>query len=251
MILNQTEYKQFYEQVGRLNGWNFSHVKCTTTGVQWNFYEEVAARCRPTDILLDIGTGGGEALLSIANAALLLIGIDNASGMLDTANINISQSGKSNVRILPMDADQLDFPDSFFNIVSNRHCGFRASEAYRVLTAGGCFLTQQVSEGDKQKLKQAFGRGQAFGTPDGSLLQQYEKELHEAGFRSIQSFESDAVEYYHSAEDLIFVLKHTPIIPNFGYDEHDFDILEQFILENQTDQGIRTNAKRLMIIAVK
>ncbi|PWV99641.1 methyltransferase family protein [Paenibacillus cellulosilyticus] len=250
--MNPTEYKQFYEQVGRLNGWNFSHVKCTTTGVQWNFYEEVASRCRPSDILLDIGTGGGEALLSIADAALLLIGIDNASGMLETANLNITRSGKSNVRILPMDADQLlNFPDSFFNIVSNRHCGFFASEVSRVLAAGGFFLTQQVSEGDKMNLKQAFSRGQAFGIPDGTLLKQYQSELREAGFRSVQSFEYDAAEYYHSAEDLLFLLKHTPIIPNFGHDVHDFAVLEQFIADNRTEHGIRTNAKRFMIIATK
>ncbi|MBD3919528.1 class I SAM-dependent methyltransferase [Paenibacillus sp. PR3] len=250
--MNQTQYKQFYEQVGRLNGWNFSHVKCTTKGVLWDFYGEVAARCGPSDILLDIGTGGGEALLTIADSALLLIGIDNAAGMLETANANIEQSGKSNVRLLPMDADQsLDFPDSFFNIVSNRHCSFLASEVCRVLCSNGCFLTQQVCEGDKQNLKQAFGRGQAFGVSDGTLLKQYQVELLEAGFRSVQSFEYDAIEYYHRAEDLIFLLKHTPIIPNFGQDENDFAILERFIADNQTQQGIRTNAKRFMIIATK
>lgn len=250
--MNQSQYGAFYEQVGRLNGWNFSQVQCTSTGVRWNFYEEVAARCSSSDILLDIGAGGGEALLTIADSALLFIGIDKASGMLETANANIKRSGKSNIRMLPMDADQsLDFPDSFFNIVSNRHCSFLASEVGRVLTAGGFFLTQQVSEGDKHNLKQAFHRGQALDVSDGTLLKQYQLELQEAGFGSVQSFEYDAVEYYHRAEDLIFLLKHTPIIPDFGRDENDFAILEQFIADNQTEQGIRTNSKRFMIIAAK
>lgn len=250
--MNSLEYKAFYEQVGRLNGWNFSQVKCTTTGVPWNLYDEVSLRCRPSDILLDIGTGGGEALLSIADSALLLIGVDNSIGMLETAAMNISKSGKSNVRVLPMDAEkQLDFPDAFFNIVSNRHCSFNTPEVMRVLAEGGMFLTQQVSEEDKLNLKQAFARGQAFGVPDGTLLRQYEMELREAGFSSIQAFEYDAVEYYHRAEDLIFLLKHTPIIPNFGQDEIDFAILDRFIADNTADQGIRTNAKRFMLIAVK
>ncbi len=31
------------------------------------------------------------------------------------------------------------------------------------------------------------------------------------------------------AEDFIFLLKHTPIIPNFGEEEEDFNILQKFI----------------------
>ncbi|GMK39600.1 hypothetical protein PCCS19_26540 [Paenibacillus sp. CCS19] len=144
--MNQSAYKPFYDQVGRLNGWNFCQVQCSTTGAQWNLYDEVALRCRPSDLLLDMGTGGGEALLSIADSALLLIGIDQSYGMLETAALNITKSGKSNVRILKMDAEQsLNSPDSFFDIVSSRHCGFLASEAYRVLAESGSFLTQQVA----------------------------------------------------------------------------------------------------------
>jgi hypothetical protein len=49
----------------------------------------------------------------------------------------------------------------------------------------------------------------------------------------------------------VFFLKYTPVIPNFGQFENDFDILEKFIEANQTDKGIRTNLKRLMIVAEK
>ncbi len=52
-------------------------------------------------------------------------------------------------------------------------------------------------------------------------------------------------------EDLIFLLKHTPIIPNFGEEEEDFNILQKFIKANSSEKGIRTNSKRFMIIAVK
>ncbi|MGM2834971.1 SAM-dependent methyltransferase, partial [Bacillus cereus group sp. Bce025] len=51
--------------------------------------------------------------------------------------------------------------------------------------------------------------------------------------------------------DLIFLLKHTPIIPNFGEEEEDFNILQKFIKANSSEKGIRTNSKRFMIIAVK
>lgn len=112
----------------------------------------------------------------------------------------------------------------------------------------GVFLTQQVRECDKANLVQAFGRGQSL-RPDGSLKEQYTKELQLAGFRNIHYAEYDAVEYYEREEDLIFLLKHTPIIPRFGQEEDDFRILQQFISDHRTDRGIRTNAARFMMIA--
>ncbi|WP_442603150.1 class I SAM-dependent methyltransferase [Paenibacillus sp. KN14-4R] len=249
--MNTQAYKQFYDQVGKANGWDFSKVKCTTTGVKWDFYKEIIQLCKHTDLLLDIGTGGGESLLSIADEALLLVGIDLSAGMIETANRNLTRANNRNVRFLQMDANKLEFPDQFFQIVSCRQSVFHAQETARVLVSDGVFFTQQVSENDKLNLKIAFGRGQALGTTAGTLQQQYMNELQDAGFTDVQSFEYDAAEYYETPEDLIFLLKHTPIIPNFGQQEHDFQTLERFIADNMTEQGIRTNSARFMIVARK
>ncbi|CAG7616112.1 hypothetical protein PAESOLCIP111_01866 [Paenibacillus solanacearum] len=248
--MNEFEFKCFYDRIGRMNGWNFSKVKCISEGEQWDFYGEVMRRCKPSDLLLDIGTGGGEALLGLAGAALLLIGIDSSPGMIEAAQANRAASGKSNVRMLQMDAGELDFPESLFNVVSCRHAPFSAKEACRVLVKGGMFLTQQVSEDDKLNLKSAFGRNREVHT-DGTLQNQYIAELREAGFRDIQSFEYDATEYYETYEDVLFLLKHAPIIPDFGKLEHDFAILEAFLERHRTSKGIMTNSKRFMITAVK
>ncbi len=76
-------------------------------------------------------------------------------------------------------------------------------------------------------------------------------ELKAAGFTEVQSFEYDANEYYKRPEDLIFLLKHTPIIPDFGQIENDLVILSDFIENNRTEKGIRTNSKRFLLIASK
>ena len=73
--------------------------------------------------------------------------------------------------------------------------------------------------------------------------------MKEAGFKKINSLDYDAKEYYQTPEDLLFLLKHTPIIPDFGSDARDFEILSEFIKKNQTEKGICTNSKRYLIIA--
>ncbi|EJS67961.1 MULTISPECIES: class I SAM-dependent methyltransferase [Bacillus] len=249
--MNELEYKNFYDKVGRLNGWDFSKIKCETVGDSWDFYREVKERCKPSHILLDVGTGGGENVLNIASSAKLLIGIDNSNGMIATAHSNLKKSGIQNVEFLQMDSEALVFPHAHFDIASSCHAPFTATELSKVMKKDAVFLTQQVSEHDKLNLKEAFGRGQCLGERDGTLKEKYMRELSSAGFERVQVSEYDVTDYYSSPEDLIFLLKHTPIIPNFGEEEEDFTILQKFIDANSSEKGIRTNSKRFMITAAK
>lgn len=147
--MNELEYKNFYDKVGKLNGWNFSKIKCKTVGDTWDFYDEVKERCKPSYILLDVGTGGGENVLNIASSAKLLIGIDNSNGMIETAHSNLKKSDVQNIEFLQMDSEALTFPLAHFDIVSSCHAPFIASELATVMKKGALFLTQQVCEHDK------------------------------------------------------------------------------------------------------
>ena len=150
-----------------------------------------------------------------------------------------------------MPAERLEFPSGFFDTVTSRHCSVDAHEAARVLRPGGIFLTQQVGEADKANLKEAFGRGQAFGERDGSLKERYEEELAGAGFLYVESFNYDADEYYKRPEDLLFLLRHTPIIPDFGQHPGDWEAFNNFIRKNRTSKGIGTKSRRFLLIAYK
>ncbi len=251
LVMNEQEYEDFYNKVGKINGWDFSHLIYTTEGVNWDFYTEVKKRCKSSDILLDIGTGGGENVMSIAPSFLFLIGIDLSAQMIQSAQTNLMKSKIKNARFLQMSSEQIQFPNEFFNVVSSRHAPFQAKEVARVVADGGLFLTQQVSEGDKWNIKQTFERGQSYGEIDGSAKERYIKQLKEAGFSKVEVFDYNATEYYARPEDLLFLLKHTPIIPHFGEQKDDYKLLDQFINNNQTEKGIRTNAKRYLLIARK
>lgn len=249
--MNRSDYETFYNKVGKINGWDFSNIKSISEGIRWDFYDEVTSRCKNTDVLLDIGTGGGENLLSISHALFFAIGIDLSKGMIEKADSNLRKSDVSNVRFFQMSSENLQFPAGFFDLITSRHAPFSSKEVFKVLKNGGFFLTQQVSESDKLNVKEAFGRGQSFNEEDGALEEQCVYELYESGFSNVQSFEYDAIEYYQQPEDLIFLLKHTPTIPDFGQDKNDFNILSDFIEKNNTKMGIRTNSKRFLLIAEK
>ncbi|MGO1058343.1 class I SAM-dependent methyltransferase [Planococcus sp. FY231025] len=241
----------FYDKVGKVNGWDFSQLQSTVKGAVWDFYSEAAERAPGGGILLDIGTGGGENMLKVADRFGFAVGIDLSEAMVEAARNNLQKTAMQNVRFLPMAAESLQFPAGFFDAVTSRHCPFDAREAARVLKPGGVLLTQQVGEADKANLKEAFGRGQAFDERDGSLKERYETELEAAGFKKVESFEYDEAEYYHSPEDLLFLLRHTPIIPDFGKHPEDWEKFNKFIGKNRTLRGIQTNSRRFLLIAYK
>lgn len=247
--MNEQEYQAFYEQVGKTNGWNFDSIRCVTEGTSVDLYHHVQHLLQRHHVLLDMGTGGGKALLHLTSSAALLVGIDQSAAMIQTAQRNQQAVAANHVRLLEMDANELQFPNAFFDMISCRHAPFQVHEAARVLRPGGYLLTQQVAEKDKWNLKQAFQRGQAYDVPHGTLQRQYMQQLEQAGFQNVDIVESEVHEYYESAEDLIFLLKHTPIIPGFGQHESDWRTLHHFIEAHTTDKGIFTTAARFMIIA--
>src|SRR5690606_40680870 len=94
--MNLIDYENFYNKVGKENGWDFSKLKVFAEGVQWDFYEEVKSKSQTSDVLLDIGTGGGENLLTIAPYFLLLIGIDLSHEMVARAQSKDRKSTRLN-----------------------------------------------------------------------------------------------------------------------------------------------------------
>jgi len=251
MIQTEKEYQDFYNKVESLVGWDFSCLQQTSEGVEWELYDVLKQKCKKTDVLLDLGTGGGEKILKVSAELKFIFGIDISPDMIKTAKRNQTNSNISNARFFEMDAEKIFFPDEMFNVITCRHSYFFPKELYRLLEKGGIFLTQQVGEADKINIKNEFGRGQYFGIEDGSAMREHVKNLQTAGFPQIKTFEYNAVEYYSRAEDLIFLLKHTPIIENFGNEKEDFIILKKFIDKHTTNKGIQTNSKRYMIIAEK
>jgi len=84
----------------------------------------------------------------------------------------------------------------------------------------------------------------------GSLLRQYKKQAHQAGFRGIKVRTSNIPHYFGSKKKLVDFLKKAPTIPEFG-EANDYGILKKFIKENQTRKGIGSNTSRFLLEMLK
>ncbi|MGP8069046.1 MAG: class I SAM-dependent methyltransferase [Candidatus Bathyarchaeia archaeon] len=108
-----------------------------------------AARISKGQIALDVGTGTGIAAFKAARVVGqrgFVFGIDMSRRMLEAANRKTAKTRPRNLKFLFMDARHLYLPANFFDaVISN--CGISflnfdevATEAFRVLKQGGCFV---------------------------------------------------------------------------------------------------------------
>jgi len=82
------ELKRIGDTVGERRGWDFSRVRDARDPVPWDYADVVRRYLRPTDRVLDIGTGGGERFLALAPEFGEGVGIDAQPAQLEAAREN-------------------------------------------------------------------------------------------------------------------------------------------------------------------
>jgi SAM-dependent methyltransferase len=105
------------------------------------------ARISPGQVVLDVGTGTGVTALEAAThlgSSGLVVGIDRSEQILTRAHV--AKGIHQNVRFFKMNAEQLLFPNGFFDVVlSNSGISYAAfhqtiAEISRVIRNGGWFV---------------------------------------------------------------------------------------------------------------
>jgi hypothetical protein len=87
-----------------------------------------------------------------------------------------------------LDDDTIPYGDEEFDIVLNRHESFSAEEVFRVLKAGGIFITQQVGGENNRSLSELLIDGFSPSFPQHNLVANLSL-LQNAGFAVTQSGE--------------------------------------------------------------
>ena len=146
------------EENAHFQGWDFSRLSenWKESPLKWDYVKIVREYLKSDDLLLDMGTGGGEILLTIKHPYHLTYvtesyppNVELCKKTLAPLGIHVSQVyyGEYN--------EDLPFDDAMFDVVINRHESFDMSEVNRILKPGGYFITQQVGCENYLKLKRA------------------------------------------------------------------------------------------------
>lgn len=151
----------------RFEGWDFSwlRTRAPVTPLPWRYPQVVAEVAAGTDRMLDMGTGGGEALLRIPDRSTVTVATEAWPSNVPVAAAALGPRGIPVVWDEGSDDNmdhggargRLPFRDGAFDVVANRHEAFLAAEVARVLRPGAAFVTQQVDFHTYDDLYAALG----------------------------------------------------------------------------------------------
>ncbi|HWD28909.1 MAG TPA: class I SAM-dependent methyltransferase [Rhizomicrobium sp.] len=137
-------------------GWDFSYLRgrMVETEPSWSYPALARAAIARAHDILDVATGGGEMLASLAPFPGRATAVEGYAPNLPVARRRLAPLG---VAVFEgRTATGMPFADGSFDLVLNRHGGFRAAEMHRILKPGGTFLSQQVGGDNLPDLRAAF-----------------------------------------------------------------------------------------------
>jgi len=246
---NIMKEKDFYENLGN---WDFSFINCEEERLtNWEFIDELKKIVNEDSKILDLGTGGGEKLLTYP-VVKEIVGTDFSSKMIETANKNLLMSGRSDVIFKVMDNLNMNVEEDYFDVVTARNTITDMKEIYSCLKKGGYLLLHGVDKLDCWELKSLFGHGQGFEDVKPISLIDYENAF-DAGFIDVELIPLHVREYYKTVYDLLALLYKTPILEDFDAKERKIDLylLDKYVKSHISEKGIVLVRRYYGIVAKK
>jgi SAM-dependent methyltransferase len=233
----------------QMSGWDWSYVEGRYIEAQppWDYREQVRAHLLPNLSLLDMGTGGGELLASMAPLPNDTWATEGYPPNVPVARAKLAPFG---VMVVPIEGDILPLADARFDLVINRHESFDVREVYRVLRPNGTFITQQVGAQDLIELNAALQEEVSLACPEWELLPVC-AQIKAVGMDILLAESAYPEAVFTDIGAIVFFLKVTPWqVPDFNCGRHRdrLRVLHQHIF---TERGFRVHLHRFFIIARK
>jgi ubiquinone/menaquinone biosynthesis C-methylase UbiE len=243
--------KKHFDKTNKIKGWDFSQVKIEKSTVPWDYDEIVKQYLNKSDKVLDIGTGGGEVFTKFSEYFREGVGVDHSSSMIQTAKENIKNKNISNISFLVMDIDNLELPSNSFDVVLLKHLKVNVSEILRVLKPGGYFICQVIGQNSSLNILESFNwTPKSFGNnwwqsvdELAELFQNHECHITVKG-------EFDIPYWFKNIDSFLYWFLAVPWPENIEFDRH-WKNLNQYLLLNQSEKGIKTNEHRGFLIVCK
>jgi len=239
--------KDYYDQI---KDWSFDEFEIESEKLtNWDLYEILRKVTDENSKILDLGTGGGEKVLSrFPEYAKEILGTDYSSAMIETANKNLKESGRSNVSFRLMNNLAMDVLDDYYDVVVARNTITDPKQIFKALKSGGYLLMRGVDKDDCHELKRIFGRGQGYHDKTPISIIDYDNVL-DAGFSDVELVPIHEREYFKNRDLFKAFLLKVPIIDDFSEEENDVkdyykkeledDLLDKYIERNTYQNKIR------------
>ncbi len=163
-----------------IEGWDLAPLRghARMDAHPWDYVAEVKRRLAVAESLLDIGTGDGALLASMAPLPQIVTAIEGYAPMVPIARARLAPLG---VTVVATDIEQpLPFADQSFDAIVNARAYFTAGEVARLLKPGGWFITEQVASGNDRELYEQLLSATIEVEPDASRMA---SELASLGLR--------------------------------------------------------------------
>ena len=188
------------------SGWDFSWLqgRWYEEDPPWSYEGIVTAKIERAASLLDMGTGGGEFLASLAPLPPFTVATESYAPNIPVAQERLEPLG---VRIVPFTEDSaLPLQDNQFDLIINRHDSYSPAEIHRLLKPGGRFITQQVGSQDCIQLNEYLN------APPGTYADSWtlENEINafrQAGFQIERAEEALLDSIFYDIGAIVFYLK--------------------------------------------
>jgi SAM-dependent methyltransferase len=250
--MTEEELRRIAASVGARRGWDFSRMREAQEPAPWDYVDVAREYLAPDSHVLDIGTGGGERFLALADACRSGVGIDASAEMIATAQENLPSALADKVTFAVMSAQRLNFAPASFGVVLNRHAQVDAAEVTRVLRPGGVFITQQVGARNTANICAVFGctPGGTYSSDSTQTPEALRAAFIDAGCRIVAEGEYDARTWFLDVESLLFWLQAVPLPEDFSIELH-WRQVDAIIGAYGTEHGIETNEHRTLLVARK
>ena len=136
-----------------VEGWDFSWFdgRATEERPPWGYARLMGERMAGARAALDIETGGGEVLATVARPPALLVATEGWWPNVEVARTRLYPLGARVVAAA--DSPSLPFAEASFDLVVSRHPVIVLwEEIARVLRPGGTYLSQQIGPGTNHEL---------------------------------------------------------------------------------------------------
>lgn len=227
-------------------GWDFAYLdgRMAEAEPPWSYRDLARAAVTRARDILDVATGGGEVLAALAPFPGRAVAVEGYVPNLPVARRRLEPLG---VQVFQANtASGMPFEDAAFDLILNRHGGFRAAEMHRVLKPGGVFLSQQVGGDNLDDLTAAFGARLAY--PDNTLARVCE-DFTALGCEIQRSETWRGPVTFTDVGALVYFLKAIPwVIEDFDVDRRR-DVLTSLHRQLQTGRPLQFTYSRFLIQA--